>query len=194
MFVSQFKKYLLIASVAALPLQVFASGWTLDQQNSSISFVSVKKENIAEAHTFTDFSGVISGSTASVTIKADSVDTIVPIRNERIREFLFETGVYPEISISANVKDLQSIAVDKPAKMSVPATLSLHGVEKEVALDVFVNKSSDGSVIVTSAKPVLVRAADYNLDGGIGKLSEVMGGISITKAVPVMFALVFNKG
>ena len=63
--------------------------WKLITDESAISFVSIKKGSIAEAHTFTDFSGVLDHGKASVTIKADSIDTMVPIRNERAREFLF---------------------------------------------------------------------------------------------------------
>jgi len=169
--------------------------WMLDQDESLISFVSVKKDSIGEVHTFTDFSGEIKGHKATVTIKPDSVNSKVPIRNERMREFLFETGTYPTISITSDVTGvLDKIKKGKTSLIELPATLSLHGADKEVVLNVSLSRNSKGTMNVASAKPVIIKAADFNMDKGIAKLSELVGNIDITDAVPVSFVLTFKKG
>jgi len=195
------KKFLTVSLVtillAALSLSTKADGhavWKLTSEESNINFVSIKKGAFAEAHTFTDYSGVVDHGKASITIKADSVDTRVPIRNERVREFLFETGAYPEISITSDVSTAMEAATTGSTKMfDLPATLSLHGVEKEVTLNVSISQNSKGGIIVASTQPVIINASDYGMSAGVLKLAELVGGIPIATAVPVSFILTFKK-
>jgi len=184
--------------LAAISLQVSAKGhaakWQLVKDESIISFVSIKKGSVGEAHTFTDFSGLIDHNNATVTIKADSVDTNVPIRNERAREFLFETGIYPTISITSDVSAAMKVAKKGATKMTdLPATLSMHGISKEVSLNISVSRNGKGTISVASTKPVIIKAADYNMDAGVTKLAELVGSIPIASAVPVSFVLTFKK-
>jgi len=123
-------------SFALAPLISFANTWTLDTAESSISFVSTKKDTVAEAHVFNDFSGSIESNTATVTILPDSV---------------------------------------------------------EIIMDVTILKTTDSSITITSQKPVIIKAEDYNLNEGIIKLSSLVGDIPITKAVPTYFSLVFKN-
>lgn len=188
---------LITVLLTTFSLKTYAAGhdiWSLAVEESSISFVSVKKGTVGEVHTFTDFSGVLDHGKATVTIKADSVDTSVPIRNERAREFLFETGVYPTISISGDVSAAMS-AVKKGTTsiLNLPATLSMHGISKEISLNVSVSRNGKGTVAVASTKPIIIKAADYNMDKGVAKLAELVGGIPIATAVPVSFFLTFKK-
>lgn len=188
------KNVIITSIIVALcgPLtSLVASVWQVDTNASSINFVSVKKENIVEAHIFKEFSGTVNEQgVAEIVISTNSVESSVEIRNNRMREFLFETANFPEIKITA---DVSKLTMEKNMIQTLPAMLSLHGVQKEVELNVLVTKASDNSMVVATAKPVIIKAADYNLDGGVAKLSELMGGISIGKTVPVSFALTFAK-
>ena len=179
-------------TLSLVSLVSHAHDWVLDTADSSISFVSTKKDNIAETHLFTDFNGNISNDKATVTIMPDSVESGIGIRNERMREFLFETGVFPKITITADTGVLNGLQANVPVKTTIPATLSLHGVEKEISMDVMLLKTANASVTITSQKPVIIKAEDYNLNEGILKLSNLVGDIPITKAVPTYFSLVFN--
>ena len=184
--------------LSMVSLTSYAAGhgekWDLVTDESSISFFSVKKGSVGEVHSFTDFSGVIDHNKASIEIKPDSVETGIPIRNERAREFLFETGVFPTISISSDVTEAMNSATKGQAvEANVPATLSMHGVTKEITLSVRIIRNSKKSISVASTKPVVIKAADYNMDGGVTKLAELVGGIPIASSVPVNFVLTFKK-
>lgn len=171
-----------------------AAKWQLNAEHSTISFVSVKKEKVGETHVFTDFSGSISQQQANIIIKPDSVDSKVPIRNERMREFLFETGTYPTIAVSSAIGDvIAGLKKGQPSHVQLPATLTLHGVEKAITLDVYVSKNGKNTLSVVSAQPVIIKAATFNLVEGINKLSELVGGLPIVTAVPVNFVLTFSK-
>lgn len=170
------------------------AAWTLDAQNTRVNFITIKKGNIAESHIFNDVSGSITAGKASITIKPDSVDSKVPIRNERMREFLFETQVYPSIEITANVKDvIGQLDAGNSSLITIPATLSMHGISKELTLDLRVSKLNNDTLLVASVEPVLVRAADYNMLDGITKLSSLVNKLPIAETVPVNFSLQLNK-
>ncbi len=86
------KTLLLLLSLTAS--QAFA-GWTLDNTDSRLSFVTVKAQNVAEVHSFTQLSGEVdSTGIATVTIQLASVDTLIEIRDERMREVLFQTDIF----------------------------------------------------------------------------------------------------
>jgi len=168
--------------------------WTLDAEKTRVNFVSIKKGNIAESHTFSDISGHVVDGKARVTIKPDSVDSRIPIRDERMREFLFETGVYPTIEIVAEVSEaLKELKPGNSSLASIPATLSLHGETKELALDVRISRLNQNTMVVASTQPVLVRAANFNMVDGIIKLSSLVNNLPIAETVPVSFSLLLNS-
>ncbi len=181
---------LLIASLTSVSTQA----WTLIKEDSTVSFISIKKNNIGESHHFTDIGGSIFNGRAVVSIKPDSVDSRVPIRNERMREFLFKTQTYPIIKINADVADtLNNIKAGDSKQVEVPAMLSMHGVTEEVMLDVRVNALSDSKIIVSSVQPVIIRAASFGMVEGIQKLSGLVNGLAIAESVPVSFSLMFQE-
>lgn len=188
------------ASVIFYSVTATAAGhsdkWTLAQNESRVTFSSIKKGTVGEVHSFSDFSGVIDHNKASIDIKTASVDMLVPIRTERALKHLFETDLFPTINITSDVSSALSTlkgADNGSTKFAdIPASLSLHGVTKDITLNVAVTQNGN-TVTVTSAKPVVVKAADYNMDGGVAKLAELVGGIPIASTVPVNFFLTFKK-
>ena len=83
--------------------QVWAQ-WELDNEKSSVNFVSIKNDSAAEIHSFSSLVGYI-GAKGNVQLGIDlnSVETLVPIRNERMREMLFEVVKFPAANITAQV-------------------------------------------------------------------------------------------
>ena len=70
--------------------------WVLDNDASRLSFVSTKAGSVAEVHRFTSLRGGIDRrGNVAVAIFLQSVDTLIPIRDERMRELLFETATFP---------------------------------------------------------------------------------------------------
>ena len=99
-----------------------AAQWTLSADDSSLSFISVKAEHIAEVHSFARLSGEIdSGGEAVVSIDLTSVQTGIDIRNERMQSMLFNTDMYPRAQVSADVDAaaLSSMAVGESAVLEV---------------------------------------------------------------------------
>ena len=85
---------LTLFSLALVSLPSLAA-WKLDNENSRLNFVSVKKASIAENHSFKKLEGSIDNN-GKVNIKVDltSVDTNIAIRDERLKKFVFESDKY----------------------------------------------------------------------------------------------------
>lgn len=172
-----------------------AAAWTLNGELSGLSFGSVKKGDVGEVHHFTGLSGTVAeGGQATVAIDLASVETWLDIRNERMREFLFETGKYPQATISATIP-LAEVAKAKPGAvttLTTPITLSLHGHSVTFAADLVVTPLGEGRVMVTPGELIMLDANKFNMAAGIRKLMELAELPSISAAVPVTFRLVFD--
>lgn len=183
-------------SVAVLFAGAAQAHWSLDNDTSTLSFVTVKAEHVAEVHTFDSLSGTIGDDGGvEITIELASVNTMIPIRNERIQEMLFETNLFPDSIITGSI-DLDALT-DMDAGSSVARQidfeLSLHGQSVALAADVQITRTGEG-VIVSTLKPLVVMADSFALTAGVEMLREVAGLPSISRAVPVSFTVVFEEG
>lgn len=184
------------ASLAILAASFNAvADWQLHNDSSKVSFVSVKKDTIGEVHHFKRLSGKIAeNGSFSVEIDLTSVETNIPIRNERMQSMLFNTKLFPKLTLNAEVsKELTQLTDGSSNVFSVPATLSLNGIEKSLSIDVFAARTNQDSLLVTAMSPVIINASDFNLDTGVAALQKVAGLPNIARAVPVTFVLHFTQ-
>ena len=180
------------ASFSLVSIPALAA-WDLDSERSTVQFLSVKNSSVAELHHFKVVSGGIDGEgSAQITIDLDSVETLVPIRNERMREMLFETVRFPSAQLSAKVPtDLDGMQAGDVRNVDLEVTIDLHGASAPYIAKAVVTRLADESLQVMLAEPILVRAVDFGLDGGIEMLREVAGLKTIATSVPVDATLVF---
>ncbi len=118
---------------------------------------------------------------------------MIPIRNQRMREMLFETVRFPAAELSAKVPgDLEAMAAGETRQVDLEVTIDVHGASAPYMAKTMVTRLADGSLQVMLAEPIMVKAADFGLDGGIEMLREVAGLKTISTAVPVDATLVFT--
>lgn len=168
--------------------------WGLDPTRSHLAFVSIKANDVAEVNTFGKIQGTLDADgQATVTLMLDSVDTLIPIRNERMREFLFETTNYQKAVLNAKIdpKLIADMAVGGIAQINAEGSLSLHGQVQPMTLSIQAAKVDAKTVMVASIKPLIVDAAKFGMSDGVEKLREIAGLESISKAVPVNFVITF---
>lgn len=171
------------------------AGWKLDEQASKLNFLSTKKAQIIEQHSFKKVAGkVADNGQVNLQIDLASVETNIPIRNERMQKYLFETDKFANATISAKVDSgvLAALAVGELKTLELAAELDLHGNKQKLTVPVTVVKGNQGQLYVNSVGSVVINAADFALVEGINKLQELAGLPSITYAVPVSFNLVFS--
>lgn len=188
---------LLVIGLCALGVASAAAraDWHLDADASTLGFASVKNGSIAEGHRFHSLSGRVDEHGAELVIDLASVDTQIEIRDERMREMLFEVVDFPQAVFRA---ELDASMVDGMASgdsqtLDIAGTLSIHGVEAPVSATVVVTRAAEGRVVVASARPVVVSASALDLGDGIQRLQEVAGLAGITTMVPVTFTLTFES-
>jgi len=188
-------RLLTLTLLLAVSLPAAAAGWQLDSERSSLYFLSIKKNDVAEVHQFDRLSGSYDHGEAKLVIDLTSVDTGIDVRDERMREHLFETGSHPKATVTVEVPE-QRVADLKPGEQMVldsGGTLALHGQSHEVDTPLSVTRLGDGRLEVANVRPVVVNAGDYGLARGVDKLREIAGLSSISPAVPVQFTLYFSK-
>jgi hypothetical protein len=186
---------LLAALLTLLASAQAAAQWTLSADDSSLSFISVKAEHIAEVHSFARLSGEIdSGGEAVVSIDLTSVQTGIDIRNERMQSMLFNTDMYPRAQVSADVDAaaLSSMAVGESAVLEVPLAINLHGEVLTLSAPLRVSHVQGGLRVDTLA-PIIVKADAFALVDGIESLREIAGLPSMSRSVPVSFSLLFSQ-
>ena len=185
----------LIALAAMLATPAVQAAWTVDTERSVVSFVSVKNAAVAEAHTFEEVSGSASDSGTRLEIDLASVETLIPIRNKRMREFLFEISSFPQAVFETDRGPdvLRELAPGESRRVTIDGTLTLHGKSREVSAELLISRLSLGRATITTTRPILLSADAFGLSDGIEKLREIAGLNSITPMVPVSLTLVFTE-
>ena len=186
--------------VASLSLAVFASAapaWAEWQvaDNSSIQFVSIKNDTIGEVSHFDMISGTVGDQGAvEVRVALDSVETNIGIRNDRMKKMLFEVGLYPEAVITAQLSPETVAVLGSSSGAAVPVVLQidLHGqvVSKDAVLTV---SATEVGFSATTSQPILLNAAEFDLEDGVTALQSVAGLNAISRVIPVTVSLNFTK-
>ena len=181
-------------SIMAAALVLSSAGawadWQLDASQSTLTSLSDKNAGVVEQHAFEVFDVTVSGAgEIRAEIELASVETRIGIRNERMRDMLFQVAEFPKATLSGNLGEFDLVSVGAvPQMVSIPLTLSLHGSAQTLVADVWVSQA-EGALHVSTVNPILVRAADFGLAEGIEALRAVAGLKTIGQTVPVSFNL-----
>ena len=187
----------LATALAACSQPVTGADWQLDVAVSHLGFVSIKAGDVAETHGFSGLSGsVTADGQAVLIIDLDTVETGIDIRNDRMREHLFQTSDFPQARVTTTL-DLAALAdldVGDRRALTLDAVLDLHGVAVNLDAAVFVTGIDGRQVLVESRGPILLHMDDFGLTDGLATLQDLAGLASITPVSPVSFSLVFTRG
>ncbi|MEM6740523.1 MAG: OmpA family protein [Pseudomonadota bacterium] len=185
----------LATSLSPAHANPFEPGWVLEAEASALRFTSVKNGSVTETSSFATYTGGIEpNGLAKVNILLDSVDTKVDLRNVRMRFLFFETFKFPEATVTLTLTE--DMVADLPEKrrkiMVLPFDLTMRGITNSHEAEVAVTLLGENMVSVSSATPVTLKTADYDLEVGRGKLEEA-AGVSIVPQTTVNFDFVFMR-
>lgn len=179
------------AAEAPLP----AGAWQLAADQSRVAFVSVKAGDVGEAHSFGKIDGAVAADGAvALTIDLASVQTGIDVRDQRMRDMLFETASFPQAKLSAKIDPaaLQALKPGERKAMRVPLTVDLHGTTNTIEARLMVTRLDGDSVLVETAAPLIIDASAVGLGEGVEKLRAIANLPAISTAVPVTASLVFT--
>ncbi|MEY4640817.1 MAG: hypothetical protein RLZZ227_811 [Pseudomonadota bacterium] len=185
------------AGIAALLLSTGAhADWALDNEASSFYYVTSKASMVSEVNTFSGLSGGIAADgTATLEIDLATVNTAIEVRDERMREIVFEVEEYPEASVSVKVDAaaLDAMAPGTSSTAAHTATVNLHATSAEFPTELQIIKLDADTILVQLTKPLLVNASSFGLTDAVEELRSIASLPSINPQVVVDFTLVYNK-
>jgi hypothetical protein len=184
----------LLAALFALPAQ---AAWQLDGESSRLTFVTTKVTNVAEVNRFRSLRGSV-GDDGKVQLQVplETVDSGIPLRDERLRKQLFEVEKFASAQIGAqlDIAPLLTLAAGAQMELRLPLTVTLHGQSQSYSSELLVTRLDDRHFQVVTLAPLLLNAEDFGLAAGIEALRQLAGLKTISLAVPVSAVLIFTAG
>ncbi|OZB06770.1 MAG: hypothetical protein B7X54_00995 [Idiomarina sp. 34-48-12] len=191
------KKFLFtgLCSAAFFAVSAHADTWQLDSENSVLNFVSVKNDHVAETHRFTELQGSWEDNQVSIEIPVVSLDTQIPIRNERMLEHLFQSTEYSVVTATAKLEDnvLLAMPVGESVPLVVETQVYIAGESNSVSSYLQVTRLAEDRFLATTTQPIVIDTKAFKLVAGIDKLREIAGLARIDYSVPVTFSVQFTR-
>ena len=131
---------------------------------------------------------------AQLRIEMDSVNSSVPLRDERMRDVLFDFKHFPEAQISAQI-DLQPIndlASGAQLELRLPVTVSLRGKQHTYQAELLATRLDERRFQVVTLEPLMLQAEDFGLQPELETLRKLAGLSAISFSVPVNAVLIFT--
>lgn len=185
---------LLPALLAALALPAHAN-WYLDNESSRLSFTSTKNADIAEVHRFLVLHGKVDGKgVAEVEVELESVNTGIPLRDERIRDQVFQIGKYPSARINArlDLRPINALAPGAQLELRLPLEVQLAGQTHTYNAQLLATRLDDRRFQVVTLEPLVVHAQDFGLVPAFEALRQSAHLSALSLAVPVGAVLIFT--
>lgn len=190
----------LFSSACALLLTLGVSlsaqaNWYLDGESSRLSFITTQNANIANVHRFLVLHGKVDRKgQAQLRIEMDSVNSAVPLRDERMRDVLFDFKHVPEAQITTQI-DLQPIndlASGAQLELKLPVTVSLRGKQHTYEAELLATRLDERRFQVVTLEPLMLQAEDFGLQPELETLRKLAGLSAISFSVPVNAVLIFT--
>lgn len=139
-------------------------------------------------------SGDISNSVAKLVIDLNSINSGIALRDQRMRDLLFQTSIFPTATVTVNLPAslLTNLATGTSQDTDISAELDLHGIKAPISTRVSIQRLAASKLIVQSIDPIIIKAPDYSLSDGVEALRAAVGIASISTSVPIDFTLVFD--
>ena len=190
----------LFSSACALLLTLGVSlsaqaNWYLDGESSRLAFITTQNANIANVHRFLVLHGKVDRKgQAQLRIEMDSVNSAVPLRDERMRDVLFDFKHFPEAQITTQI-DLQPIndlASGAQLELKLPVMVSLRGKQHTYEAELLATRLDERRFQVVTLEPLMLQAEDFGLQPELETLRKLAGLSAISFSVPVNAVLIFT--
>lgn len=183
---------LLLLAAAAMPAQ---AAWYLDNESSRLSFVTTKNTDISEVQRFLVLHGKVEeNGAAQLQVELESVNSGIPMRDERMRNDLFQIKTYPDALINAqiNLQPINDLATGAQLELRLPLSVTLHGKTQTYNAELLATRLDDRRFQVVTLEPLVLHAKDFDLLTGVETLRKAAGLDAISLSVPVGAVLIFT--
>jgi len=190
------RKIFLLLGLFFLTTGVARADWLLDGEKSGLSYGSIKKNAIGENNNFRDFEGKITDKgDITLVIDLSSVETWVDIRNDRIKEYLFQIADFPVATLRGQVamEKFKDLKVGGQMFFDTSFDLDLHGQMQTLDAELIILRLSEKTIVVIPSEFIFLDAEKFNLLTGLKTLQDLAKLPSISSAVPITFHLTFHQ-
>ncbi|MGJ7475288.1 YceI family protein [Pseudomonas fulva] len=182
------------ALLLALCLPAHAN-WHLDGESSRLSFITGTNGEAAQVHRFLVLHGTVDRKgAASLRIEMDSVSSGVPLRDERMRDALFDVARFAEATVQAqlDLRPINDLANGAQIELRLPLTVTLHGQSHRYDALLLATRLDERRFQVVTLEPLVLRAEDFGLMPGLQALRKFANLKAINPSVPVNAVLIFT--
>lgn len=178
------------------------AAWHVDSRQSTLTFVTAKSaaagtSGIEEVQTFRQVGGSV-GDDGKLTFNVDlaSVETNIPLRNDRLKTLLFKVADHPQAVFTGAIdaRRFESLPVGSIADIALDGDLTIAGQTKPITANLRVVKLAPDELLVGTRSPVLVNLKDYGLQDGVEVLRTVMNLDVLASSAPVGFSVLLRAG
>ena len=169
--------------------------WYLDGESSRLSFVSTKNANVSEVQRFLVLHGKVDPEgLAQVEVELESINSGIPLRDERMRKELFQIDRFPDALITTKIdlRPINDLAPGAQLELRLPLTVELHGKQHEYPGELLATRLDDRRFQVVTLEPLVINAEDFDLAPGLETLRKMAGLSAISLSVPVGAVLIFT--
>ena len=163
------------------------SSWEV-ANGSIIQFISIKNNAVGELSQFESVVGSVTDEgQVDIRVALNAVETNVGIRKERMKQLLFEVGLFPEAKITAQLAP-SAVSATQSHIIETTLAIDLHGqvVNRTATLQVAPNEQG---LSVVSVEPILLTASEFGLESGVAALQSIAGLAAISRVIPVTVRL-----
>ena len=182
----------LLLTVAALSAR---ADWYLDGESSRLSFVSTKNANVSEVQRFLVLHGKVDPQgLAQVEVELESINSGIPLRDERMRKELFQVERFPDALITTKIdlRPINDLAPGAQLELRLPLMVDLHGKQHQYQAELLATRLDDRRFQVVTLEPLVINAEDFDLAPGLETLRKMAGLSAISLSVPVGAVLIFT--
>ena len=149
------------------------SQWRINNEFSSLSFVSIKAGDIGESHVFEALSGSLSETgDFSFQVQLASLNTGIQIRDERMLEHMFQ-GETADLNGRLDMTAILALSPGDSLVTELTGDLALNGQTTTVMARVLVTRvGGNGDLIVATTRPILLNASALGLRAGRGNATK----------------------
>lgn len=172
--------------------------WTA--ADASVGFLSSKINkqlgSITEQSRFTASKATLDKQGAfKMEVDLGSVNTGIEIRDQRLKDWVFEVAQFAKADISGQVDAaaVNKLALGETLRLKQPLKLDIHGQTLDLEADLSVQRVSADKIEVATLSPVLLDIKQMNMEKGVAQLVEVMGLTTIVGQIPVSFHAEFTR-
>ncbi|MCP1420639.1 hypothetical protein J3D47_004882 [Pseudomonas laurylsulfativorans] len=169
--------------------------WYLDGESSRLSFVSTKNANVSEVQRFLVLHGKVGPEgLAQVEVELESINSGIPLRDERMRKELFQIDRFADAVITTKIdlRPINDLAPGAQLELRLPLTVDLHGKQHEYNAQMLATRLDDRRFQVVTLEPLVINAEDFDLAPGLETLRKMAGLSAISLSVPVSAVLIFT--